>query len=65
MASKARTEVAEQVVELCNAVIRRGNDIVTHIDLLEQEKLQKYAAVEQDLKIFVERFKKVKAMMNI
>lgn len=33
MAAKARAVVADEVVELCNEIIRRGNDIVTHIDM--------------------------------
>ena len=34
MACRARAAVADEIVELCNALIRRGNDIVTHIDML-------------------------------
>ncbi|KAL3097816.1 hypothetical protein niasHS_000551 [Heterodera schachtii] len=59
MASKARSAVAEQIVELSNALIRRGNDIVTHIDLFEQEKLQKYETVGNELKHIVDHFKKI------
>jgi hypothetical protein len=33
LSAKARASVADEVVELCNAVIRRGNDIVAHIDM--------------------------------
>uniref|UniRef100_A0A914I873 Transcription intermediary factor 1-alpha n=1 Tax=Globodera rostochiensis TaxID=31243 RepID=A0A914I873_GLORO len=59
MASKARSAVANEIVELCNALIRRGNDIVTHIDLFEQEKQQKYESMEYELKRVVDHFAKI------
>lgn len=59
MASKARTAVASEIVELCNALIRRGNDIVNAIDMAEDSKLKILTKFENDAKFAHEKFRKV------
>jgi hypothetical protein len=58
-ASQARTAVANEVMEIVNAVIRRGNDIVTYIDFMEESKLKNYSQMEQEMRHWLDRLKKV------
>ena len=58
-ASQARTAVANEMVEVVNAVLRRGNDIVMHIDKVEDSKMKQFAHLEQEMGNWVDRLKKV------
>uniref|UniRef100_A0A915DEB7 Uncharacterized protein n=1 Tax=Ditylenchus dipsaci TaxID=166011 RepID=A0A915DEB7_9BILA len=65
MAQRARTAVASEVVELCNALMRRGNDIVTAIDMVEDAKLKQYSRTESDLKFAQDRLKKIEFFIDM
>lgn len=54
-----RSAVANEIVELCNSVIRRGNDIVTAIDMAEDGKMKQYTQLEHEIRIQRERLTKV------
>jgi hypothetical protein len=58
-ASQARTAVANHVLDLVNAIIRRGNDIVTSIDLIEDGKLKHCNQLEQEMRHWLDRLRKV------
>ncbi|KAI1696158.1 Bromodomain containing protein [Ditylenchus destructor] len=65
MSTRARTAVAGEIVELCNALIRRGNDIVTAIDMVEDAKLKQYTRAEQDVKVAQDRLKKIEYFIDM
>ena len=58
-ATQARTAVANEVVELVNAIIRRGNDIVTCIDSTEETKLKNCGQLEKEMQHWLDRLTKV------
>uniref|UniRef100_A0A914C6R4 Uncharacterized protein n=1 Tax=Acrobeloides nanus TaxID=290746 RepID=A0A914C6R4_9BILA len=60
-----RTAVASEVVELCNAVIRRGNDIVTAIDMAEDGKMKQYNQLEHEIRIQRDRFVKLEQLADL
>lgn len=59
MANRARALVGTEVVELVNAIIRRGNDLITAIDQAEEGKLYQFSKAENEMKITHEKLKKV------
>ena len=64
-ASKARTAVACEVVDLCNALMRRANDIVTAIDMAEDAKSKTLTRAMSDLKVAQDRFQKIDFFTNM
>lgn len=59
MASRARAAVGTEIIELVNALIRRGNDIISAIDQAEENKLYQFSKAENELRITHEKLKKV------
>ncbi|KAL7075295.1 hypothetical protein ACQ4LE_005879 [Meloidogyne hapla] len=60
-ATQARTAIANEVVELVNTIIRRGNDIVTCIDLAEETKTKNCGQLEKEMVHWTERLKKIES----
>lgn len=64
-AFKARSIVSKQIVELCNALIRRGNDLAISIDLAEDSMLGSFNKLEKEVKFMLEKVKKVYLIIKI
>ncbi|CAK5021308.1 unnamed protein product [Meloidogyne enterolobii] len=60
-ATQARTAVANEVVELVNAIIRRGNDIVTCIDSTEETKIKNCGQLEKEMQHWLDRLTKIES----
>ncbi|KAH7694718.1 Bromodomain containing protein, partial [Aphelenchoides avenae] len=63
--SQIRMQIAQDVVDLCNAVIRRGNDLVTAIDLAEDAKTKQYTQSETELRIHKDRLSKIEQFATV
>ncbi|KAF7638075.1 hypothetical protein Mgra_00002526 [Meloidogyne graminicola] len=60
-ANQARSAVANQIVELTNTIIRRGNDIIISIDQTEESKIKNCNQLEQEMRHWTDRLRKIES----